>query len=234
MTPELRQLRYFVAVAEESSVTRAARRLNVAQQSLSQQITVLERALGARLFDRDTRGTRLTEIGQLFLPEARAVLDHAERAVATVRRAARGDTGRLSIAFLSSKNHLLAPVVRTLRQRFPGIELTVEDASIGQLVAGVGDGRYDAAFTRPPLVDGLATRNLFTDQVCAVLPEGHPLAGHAELHLSALADEPWILTPCNSWPRTGREWCSCRSSTTRPSPRSSGTRTPTSPRCAPC
>jgi DNA-binding transcriptional LysR family regulator len=147
----------------------------------------------------------LTEVGRLFLPEARAVLDHAERAVATVRHAVRGETGRLSIAFLSSKNHLLPPVVRTLRQRFPGIELTVEDADISQLVTGLGDGRYDAGFTRPPLVDGLATRNLFHDQVCAVLPENHPLAGHAELRLSALADEPWLLTPCNSWPPWRRE-----------------------------
>jgi DNA-binding transcriptional LysR family regulator len=205
VTPELRQLRYFVAAAEEASFTSAARRLNVAQQSLSQQITVLERALGARLFDRDSRGTRLTEAGQLFLPEAHAVLDRAERAVATVRRAARGETGRLNLAFLSSKNHLLAPVVRTLRQRFPGIELTVADAGVNELVAGLGDGRYDAAFTRPPLVDGLLTRNLFHDQVCAVLPEGHPLAEHTELPLSALADEQWILSPCSSWPPWRRE-----------------------------
>ncbi|MEV0720263.1 LysR family transcriptional regulator, partial [Asanoa sp. NPDC050611] len=93
MTPDLRQFRYFVAVAEESSFTRAAARLMISQQSLSQQITALERILGAKLFDRDSRGTKLTDTGTLFLPEARAVLDRADDAVALVRRAARGETG---------------------------------------------------------------------------------------------------------------------------------------------
>ncbi|GAB3879343.1 hypothetical protein GCM10027612_04970 [Microbispora bryophytorum subsp. camponoti] len=93
MTPDLRQLRYFVAVAEESSFTQAAARLMITQQSLSQQITALERILGAKLFDRDSRGTKLTDIGALFLPEARAVLDRADEAVTVIRRALRGETG---------------------------------------------------------------------------------------------------------------------------------------------
>ncbi|MBM0278617.1 LysR family transcriptional regulator [Micromonospora sp. STR1s_6] len=86
-TPELRQLRYFLVLAEELSYSRAAARLMIAQQSLSQQITALERVLGVRLFDRDSRGTTLTDIGALFVPEARAVTDRAEQAVAVVRRA---------------------------------------------------------------------------------------------------------------------------------------------------
>lgn len=100
MTPDLRQLRYFVAVAEESSFTRAAARLMIAQQSLSQQITLLERMVGAKLLDRDSRGTGLTEIGELFLPEARAVLQRADEAMAVVRRAVRGEVGSLRLAFL--------------------------------------------------------------------------------------------------------------------------------------
>ena len=200
MTLELRHLRYFVAVAEQLSFTRAAQELHIAQQSLSQQITVLERAIGVRLLDRDTRGTRLTETGRLFLPEARAVLARADTAVATARRAATGEIGTLSLAFLvSTANYMLPPVVRAFRRRFPDVDLTTDDTDIATLVSGLRDGRYDAAFTRPPLVDDLTTVALVTEPVCAVLPAGHALAGRAELHLSELADEPWVLTPRSSW-----------------------------------
>ncbi|MFG2074249.1 LysR family transcriptional regulator [Nonomuraea maritima] len=200
MSPDLRQLRYFVAVAEESSYTRAAERLLVSQQSLSQQIALLERMLGAKLFDRDTRGTSLTAIGTLFLPEARAVLDRADEAVNVVARAVRGEVGSLRLAFLATTtNHLLPPIVRTVRRRLPGIRLTTEWTTIADLVEGVLKGRYDVAFTRPPLVAGLETRTLISEPVCAVLPEDHPLAGRSELTLGELAGERWVLTPRSSW-----------------------------------
>ncbi|HET9141255.1 LysR substrate-binding domain-containing protein [Actinophytocola sp.] len=198
---ELRHLRYFVAVAEHLNFSRAARHLHLAQQSLSQQIGALERSLGVRLFDRDTRGTRLTDAGQLFLPEARAVLAQADHAVAVAQRAGRGEIGRLDLVFLASTaNYMLPPVVRALRERFPGLELTTHNAQIDELVAGLRDGRFDAAFTRPPLVADLATRTLATEPVCAVLPVGHPLATRVELHLADLADEDWVLTPRETWP----------------------------------
>ncbi|MEV4326618.1 LysR family transcriptional regulator, partial [Microbispora rosea] len=152
MTPELRHLRYFVAVAEHLSFTVAARELHIAQQSLSQQIAALEHALGARLFDRDTRGTRLTEVGRVFLPEARAVLTHADAALETARRAVRGEVGRLRVAFLvSTANYTMPPLVRAFRERYPDVELLAEAVAIADLVAGLREDRYDAAFTRPPL-----------------------------------------------------------------------------------
>ncbi|MFG1816523.1 LysR family transcriptional regulator [Kribbella sp. NPDC049174] len=200
MTPELRQLRYFVAVAEESSFTRAAARLTIAQQSLSQQITLLERMVGAKLFDRDSRGTSLTEVGRVFLPEAQAVLARADAAMTVVGRAVRGETGHLRLAFLATTAHyLLPPVVRAVRERLPDLQLATEETTIGRLVEGITNGWYDVAFSRPPLVDGLATRTLVTEEVCAVLPEGHPLAGRTELNLAELADDPWLLTPRSSW-----------------------------------
>ncbi|WP_103352813.1 LysR family transcriptional regulator [Amycolatopsis sp. CA-128772] len=200
MTPELRQLRYFVAVADETSFTRAAAGLHIAQQSLSQQITVLERGLGARLFDRDARGARLTAVGRLFLPEARAVLARAEEAVATLGRAVRGEIGDVRLVFLATTaNYLLPPVVRAVRERFPDLAVTTAEASIAELVAGLREGRYDLAFTRPPLVADLVSRTLLTEEVCAVLPAGHPLAGRASLALADLAGEPWVLTPRSSW-----------------------------------
>jgi DNA-binding transcriptional LysR family regulator len=200
VTPDLRQLRYFVAVAEESSYTRAAERLTMSQQSLSQQITLLERMLGVKLLDRDTRGTGLTAVGALFLPEARAVLARAEEAVDVVARAARGEIGGLCLAFLATTtNYLLPPVVRAVRERLPELRLTTEEATIAPLVEGLFKGRYDVAFSRPPLVDGLEARTLVSEPVCAVLPEGHPLAGRSELTLDELAGERWVLTPRSSW-----------------------------------
>ncbi len=200
MTPELRQLRYFVAVAEATSFTRAAAGLHLAQQSLSQQITVLERALGVRLFDRDARGTRLTAVGRLFLPEARAVLARAEEAVATLGRAVRGEIGDVRLVFLATTaNYLLPPVVRAVREQLPGLAVTTAEASIAELVDGLREGRFDLAFTRPPLVDGLVSRTLLTEEVCAVLPAEHPLAGRTSLKLADLKDEPWVLTPRAAW-----------------------------------
>ena len=200
MTPELRQLRYFVAVADETSFTRAATGLHIAQQSLSQQITVLERSLGTRLFDRDPRGTRLTAVGELFLPEARAVLARADEAVATLARAVRGEIGTVRLAFLTTTaNYLLPPVVRAARERFPDLTVTTAEASIAELVDGLREHRFDLAFTRPPLVDGLASRTLLTEDVCAVLPTGHPLAARPSLKLADLAGEPWVLTPRSTW-----------------------------------
>ncbi|MFI5593426.1 LysR family transcriptional regulator [Amycolatopsis sp. NPDC051758] len=200
MTPDLRQLRYFVAVAEESSYTRAAERLVISQQALSQQMTLLERMLGVQLLDRDTRGTRLTAVGELFLPEARAVLARADEALEVVARAARGEVGRLRLAFLATTtNPVLPPVVRTVRRELPDLRLTTEETTIAPLVEGLREQRYDVAFTRPPLVDGLESRTLTSEPVCAVLPEGHPLADRSELKLAELADAHWVLTPRSSW-----------------------------------
>jgi DNA-binding transcriptional LysR family regulator len=200
VTPDLRQFRYFVAVAEESSFTRAATRLRITQQSLSQQINALERILGAKLFDRDSRGTKLTDTGTLLLPEARAVLDRADEAVAMVRRAVRGESGELRLAFLvTNANHLLPPIVRAVRERLPDLRVVTEETSIATMVEGVLDGKYDLAFTRPPLVSGLAARTIATERVCAVLPQGHPLAERAELALPELANERWVMTPRSSW-----------------------------------
>jgi DNA-binding transcriptional LysR family regulator len=201
VTPELRQLRYFVAIAEEGSLTRAAARLHIAQQSLSQQVRTLEAQLGVTLFERSSRGVTLTDVGAVLLREARPVLARAERAAEAVRRAARGEQGELRVGFLSTvANYFMPPVVRAFRERHPGVTLHTEDLPIAALVAGVRDGTLDAGLSRPPLVDDLATEVVLREPVAAVLPEGHRLAGQAELTLADLADEPWVLTPRSSWP----------------------------------
>jgi DNA-binding transcriptional LysR family regulator len=207
VTPDLRQLRYFVAVAEEGNLTRAAGRLHIAQQSLSQQIRALEAQLGVTLFERSAHGVELTDVGAVLLREARPVLARAERAFEAVRRAARGEQGELRVGFLSTvANYFMPPVVRAFRERHPGVNLHTEDLTIAALVAGLRDGALDAALTRPPLVDDLATEVVLREPVAAVLPEGHPLADRAELTLADLADEPWVLTPRASWPPWHRQY----------------------------
>jgi DNA-binding transcriptional LysR family regulator len=197
---DLHHLRYFVAVADESSLTRAAARLRISQQALSQQVRALERILGTRLFERHSQGVRLTVTGEIFLPEALAVLDRADEAVDVVRRAMRGESGRLRLAFLATTaNHLIPPVVRAARERLPDVRVTTDETTIGALVDGVLGDRYELAFTRPPLVPGLGARTIATERVCVVLPEGHPLAGHSELRLADLGGQRWVMTPRSSW-----------------------------------
>jgi DNA-binding transcriptional LysR family regulator len=201
MTPELRLLRSFVAIAEEGSLTRAAARLHIAQQSLSQQVRTLEAQLGATLLQRSSRGVRLTPVGAVLLREARTLLAHADRATAAVQRAAAGEEGELRVGFLSSvANYLVPPVVRAFGERHPRVTLQAHEVPIATLVAGLREGELDAGLTRQPQVDDLDVEVVLTEQVAAVLPAGHPLAGRRELELAELADEAWVLTPRSSWP----------------------------------
>jgi DNA-binding transcriptional LysR family regulator len=202
--PELRQLRYFVAVAEEGSLTRAAARLHIAQQSLSQQIRTLEAQLGVTLFTRSSRGAELTDAGAVLLREARPVLAQAARAVEAVRQSGRGP---VRVGFLSSvANYVMPPVVRTFRTRHPDVALHVEDVAIATLVSRLRAGELDAGLTRPPQVDDLETEVVLREPVAAVLPEEHPLAGRTEIELADLADDPWVLTPRASWPPWHRKY----------------------------
>jgi DNA-binding transcriptional LysR family regulator len=201
---ELRQLRYFVAVAEEGSQTRAAARLHIAQQSLSQQIRTLEAQLGVTLFVRSSRGAELTRAGEVLLRESRPVLAQAERAIEAVRQAGRGP---LRVGFLSSvANYVMPPVVRAFRARHPDVTLHVEDVAIATLVERLRAGELDAGLSRPPHVDDLETEVVLREPVAAVLPEGHPLAGRSEITLSDLAGDPWVLTPRASWPPWHRKY----------------------------
>jgi len=206
-TPELRQLRAFVAVAEAGSLTAAAGRLHIAQQSLSQQMRALEAQLGVVLLERSRRGVTLTPPGEVLLREARPVLAQADRAAEAVRRAARGEVGHLRVGFLPSvANYVMPPVVRAFRERHPGIALETLDLPVARLVAGLREGTLDAGFTRPPGVEDVATERVLREPVAAVLPAGHPLAGRATLRLADLADDPWVLTPRDSWPPWHRKY----------------------------
>jgi DNA-binding transcriptional LysR family regulator len=197
---DLRQLRYFVAVADAGTLTAAAAAIPVAQQSLSEQIRSLERQVGAPLFLRSGRGMQLTPVGAELLADARPLLTRADRAFERVRRVAQGEQTAIHVAFLPSVgNYIVPPLVRAFARAHPHVRLTTEDAAIADLVEGLRSGRFDAALTRPPLVDDVRTERVLREPVAVVVPVDHRLASSSEVDLAALARDPWVLTPRSSW-----------------------------------
>ncbi len=195
---ELRHLRYFVAVAEEGHVTRAAERLGMQQPPLSQQIQALERELAVQLFRRKPRGVELTDAGRALLDDARAILAHVDHAFATTRRTARGEQGRIAIGFTSSAPfHPFVPrVIRAFREAYPLVALTLDESGTTELIEDLRTERVDAAFIRTPVADpmGIVINPLLEEAMLVALPATHALAADAtELPLAALAAETFIV-----------------------------------------
>lgn len=194
---ELRHLRYFVAVAREGHVTRAAEKLHMQQPPLSQQIRALEQEVGATLFVRHPRGVTLTDAGRAFLADAEAILAQAEHAKVHARRTARGEVGRIAVGFTTSApfHPLVARAIREFRTRRPDVSFVLEESSSGELVSGLRDERLDIAFIRSGLVDpqGVVVHALLQEDMAAALPARHKLARRPHLTLKELADETFIL-----------------------------------------
>ncbi|MGG6893432.1 MULTISPECIES: LysR family transcriptional regulator [Rhizobium] len=201
---ELRHIRYFLAVAEELNFTRAARRIGIGQPPLSNQIRDLEEEIGASLFRRMPHGAELTQAGQVFLPEARAIVAKAEQAKALALRAARGELGRLRIGFTGSAafSPIVPSSVRSFRRAYPEIDLTLEEAYTTRLLERLGAEELDAVFIRPGHADPPSFRShtLAEEAMMIALPSGHPLAGAESLPLSALSGEPFVLFPRTAGP----------------------------------
>jgi DNA-binding transcriptional LysR family regulator len=195
--PELRELSYFVAVAEELHFGRAAGRLGMAQPPLSRAIQQLERRVGVTLLERSSRAVRLTPAGEVMLAESRKVLDAATAAVRRAQRAGRGHPRLL----LAMKPHgdvgLLEPILRRYRRNPDAVEVEVVVCGIGEQAPMLRDGRVDLAFLHAPYDDlsGFDTEPLLTQDQVAVLPRAHPLADRSALVLADLDGEP---TP--RWP----------------------------------
>src|SRR5690606_38487057 len=146
---QLRGLRYFVAVAEELHFGRAAARLGIAQPPLSQQIQRLERLIGASLFDRSRRQVRLTDAGRVLLAECQRVFGSVYDALEATRRAARGESGTVSVAFAASVMfHTLPTMVREFRERFPDIWLEMGALPTALQLSALRAGELDVAFVR--------------------------------------------------------------------------------------
>ncbi len=202
---ELRHLRYFVAVAEEGHVTRAAERLGMQQPPLSQQIQALERELAVQLFRRKPRGVELTDAGHALLDDARAILAHVDHAFATTRRTARGEQGRIAIGFTSSAPfHPFVPrVIRAFREAYPLVALSLDESGTTELIDDLRNERVDAAFIRTPVADpmGITVNPLLEEAMLVALPATHTLAASdTELPLAALAAETFIVYRRRSGP----------------------------------
>jgi DNA-binding transcriptional LysR family regulator len=151
---DLRQLRYFVTVADELHFGRAATRLHMTQPPLSQTIQALEEALGAPLFLRSRRSVALTPAGEALLPEARRMLVQAAALPELVRRAAGGETGRLTLAFVSSADYsVLPPFLRSYRAHFPQVQISLQEATSDVQVDDLLHNRIDAGLLIAPLAD---------------------------------------------------------------------------------
>lgn len=192
---DLRRLRYFVVVAEEQNFSRAAERLHMAQPPLSDQIKRLEKALGVKLFDRSSRGARLTEAGELLLGEARRLLVQADQTAEMVRRVGEGEVGRLTLGFVpSASNSVLPPVLSEFRERYPDVQLYLQEMNPDWLVQGLHAGRIDVSFFYLPFQDGaLAHEPVSREPLVVALPEAHEMAAEEEVDLCDLADEPFVL-----------------------------------------
>ena len=197
---ELRHLRYFITVAEEGHITRAAERLGIQQPPLSQQIRALEAELDVQLFRRKPRGVELTQAGEALLAEARGILNRVEQAVTAARRTGRGEAGRLGLGFTSSaSSHPLVPrVIRRFREATPLVALKLEEAGTGELVDGLRAERIDAAFVRSPIAPetDLTVYSVLQEEMVAAIPAGHRLAASEKagrLPLAALESETFIL-----------------------------------------
>ena len=194
---ELRHLRYFVAVAHEGHITRAAEKLRMQQPPLSQQIQALEREVDATLFLRHPRGVTLTDAGRAFLADAEQILSDVEHAKIRARRTARGETGRIAVGFTTSApfHPLVARAMREFRTGRPDVSFVLEESSSGDMVSGLRDGRLDVAFIRSGLVDpeGITVHALLREDTAVAFPAKHPLSKRPALALKELSEETFIL-----------------------------------------
>ncbi|GGS82791.1 LysR family transcriptional regulator [Planobispora rosea] len=199
MDVHLRELRYFVTVAEELNVTRAAQRLFVSQPALSKQLAALERQLGFPLFDRVHSGMALTRQGEALLPFARELLERWNTGVEAARAAV--PSGTLVVGMQTAVGRgLQQEALRRFRTAMPGWEISLRLVSWADPSGGLADGSSDLAFVWLPTAPGLETRVLSVERRFVALPDSHPLAAREEIPFAELRDEPFIALPAEAGP----------------------------------
>ena len=203
MMLELRHLRYFTAVAEERSFSRAAERLHMAQSPLSAAIRQLEHEIGAELLTRSSRGVTMTPGGEVLLDRVVRILQDVEGAVTATRRAAAGDLGTLRIGFSwSARFSTLPELAQGFGAQHPDVTLVTQEMWNADMPGALRTAAIDLAISLFPERDGeLAYELLRRESVAAVVPEGHPLDGRVQLELRELRDEPFVLFPRELAPR---------------------------------
>ncbi len=192
---DLKQLRCFIAVAEELHFGRAATRLNMAPPALSRQVRLLEDELDVRLFSRTTRTVTMTRAGAAFLDEARDILARTKSATKVVQEAARSEENLLRIGALdSAAAGLLPEVMFTFRQQHPDVRIQLMEATTSRQLQGLVTGRLDLGFLHPPVMEpDLAWEFVLQEQLLVALPLGHALSNRLVVGLPSLVREPLIL-----------------------------------------
>lgn len=206
MNIELRQLRYFVAVAEELHFGRAARRLHMTQPPLSQAIQSLEAQLGAALFERTRRSVALTAAGHELLPEAIRLLQQVDGLPLLAQKAASGESGRLSIAFVTMADYSVLPdKLREFRARFPSVAIDLQEATTDVQLDLLADGKIDVGFLVPPLPGMLSPEldylPLLSESLLLALPEESAHARQRKVSLKQMSGQPLIIFPRRLSPR---------------------------------
>jgi DNA-binding transcriptional LysR family regulator len=199
---ELRHLRYFIAVADELSFSRAAERLQMAQPPLSQQIQALEIELGVRLFDRKSRPLQITQAGQVFLTEARITIQKIEQAVTTTQLVHQGKLGYLTVGFTSSMaNGILPMIMRAFQQKYPNVKLILCEKNCNIQIQGLRDRDTDIAFVYQNYQSfeshDLSALRVSQEPLVVVLPEKHQLASKSEISIADLANEEFVMPLAN-------------------------------------
>lgn len=200
----LPQLHAFVVLAEELHFGHAAARLGIAQPPLSQQIRRLEDRVGHALFTRGPGRVGLTPAGEELLPAARNALATLTDALAAARAVGEGRAGALRIGFAASLALTVLPaLLRRFREQVPDVRLHIQEMTTAPQLAALRDRSLDVGLLREPGEDGaeLAFRTVLREPFVAVLPVGHPLAGHAHVRAAQLADSPFVLLPRHVGPR---------------------------------
>ena len=201
---ELRHLRYFVAVAEEENVSRAALKLHVSQPGLSRQVHDLEDEIGFQLFERSPKSVKLTEAGKVFLTEARAVLQHADDAVKKARATAGGTSGEINVGYAPSLTiQILPQALRKFQEKFPGVRVVLHDLSTEEMLSQIGENKLQVALTVRPsakLLRGLKFEELARYAMCVAVAPKHPLAKSKSVSLEQISREPLIAYNRKDYP----------------------------------
>lgn len=201
---ELRHLRYFAAIAHAQNFTRAAEQMLVAQPAISKQMADLEREIGTPLFIRTPRGVSLTAAGTRFYQDAKLILRIADESVESARRAARGETGNVSIGFFSSPTaKFLSSLVYKYKTMYPAVHMQLLELNPQKLLSGLLDASLDLVFNRPvetPEGHLLGKMDLFREQFKVVLPEAHPLSRKTYINVQEIKDENLVLLARNEAP----------------------------------
>src|SRR5947209_6475741 len=200
---ELRHLRYFIAVAEERNISRAAERLHMAQSPLSAAIRQLEQEIGAELLARGSRGVTMTAAGGVLLDRARRILEAVDGAVTATRRAASGELGVLRIAFSwSARFGTLPALAQRFASGYPDVTVVTQEMWNADMPRALRSATIDLAISLCPERDGqLAYELLRRERVVALLPENHALAARSEIDLRELHDETFLMFPRELAPR---------------------------------